>query len=91
MTDQPAASRPLDDPGRSAGIIGLIFSVSGVFCVFVAIVGIVVSSLAYRRSKREGFANRYALIGIIVGAAFAVVNLYLSLPWLWPLLTGRGA
>ncbi len=84
----PAPHRPLDDPGRSLGIIGLIFSISGVFCVFVALVGIIVSSIAYVRSRRAGFANRYALVGMIVGAVFAVVSLYLSLPWLWPMLTG---
>ena len=71
--------RPEDDPARRLGIIGLIFSVSGVFCGLVGLVGAIISGVAYVKSRRFGFNNRFALAGIIVGLAFLVVGIVLFL------------
>lgn len=71
--------RPEDDPARRLGIIGLIFSVSGVFCGLIGLVGAIISAVAYVKSRRFGFTNRFALAGIIVGLAFVIVGIVLFL------------
>lgn len=49
------------DPGRTLGIVGLVLA-------FVAnVVGLVVSIVALRRSRRAGFKNGVALAGVVVG------------------------
>lgn len=62
------------DPGRSLGIIGLICSVSGIFCGLISLAGVIVSIVALRRSRRAGFANRWALAALIVGVAFTLIS-----------------
>jgi hypothetical protein len=49
------------DPGRTLGIVGLVLS------VVANVVGLVVSTVAYRRSRRAGFRNGAALAGIVIG------------------------
>lgn len=73
----PAEEAPAWDPGRSLGIIGLIFSVSGIFCGLLALVGAIISTVAFVRSRKAGYLNRYALIGIIAGLIMLVVSFYL--------------
>ena len=61
----PAAypqSVPATDPARTLGIAGLVLS------VFTSVVGLIVSIVAFRKSKRAGFKNGAALAGIVVGA-----------------------
>lgn len=65
------------DPGRSLGIIGLIFSVSGVFFFAVALIGAVICTVALLRSRKAGFLNKFAIVGIVVGLAFVAINAYL--------------
>lgn len=55
---QPAA----EDPGKTLGIVGLILS------FFTAIVGLIISAVALNKSKKAGFKNTPALVGIIIGA-----------------------
>ena len=58
----PYATAPVaTDPGRTLGIVGLVLS------FFTALVGLVVSIVALRRSRRAGFTNGFALAGTIVG------------------------
>jgi len=57
------------DPGRTMGIIGLILA------FFCSLVGLVVSVLAYNKSKAAGFKNNIALAGIIVGAISLVLGI----------------
>ena len=57
----PAAPQPAVDPGRTLGIVGLVLS------FFASVVGLVVSAVAYRKSKRAGFRNGAAVAGIVVG------------------------
>lgn len=49
------------DPGRTLGIVGLVLS------VFTALIGLVVSIVALRRSRKAGFKNGFALAGVVVG------------------------
>ncbi len=53
---------PATDPARTLGIAGLVLS------VFTSVVGLIVSIVAFRKSKRAGFKNGAALAGIVVGA-----------------------
>jgi hypothetical protein len=55
----PAA--PAIDPARTLGIAGLVLA------IFFSAVGLIVSIVAFRKSKRAGFKNTPALAGIIVG------------------------
>ena len=55
-------SVPATDPARTLGIAGLVLS------VFTSVVGLIVSIVAFRKSKRAGFKNGAALAGIVVGA-----------------------
>lgn len=64
----PAAPQPSyqptapADPGKTLGIVGLILS-------FVAcVIGLIVSIIAFRSSKKAGYKNTVALVGIIIGA-----------------------
>jgi len=52
---------PAVDPGRTLGIVGLIGS------IFFSAVGLVLSIVAYRKSKGAGFKNGIALAGIVIG------------------------
>ena len=54
-------SVPATDPARTLGIAGLVLS------VFTSVVGLIVSIVAFRKSKRAGFKNGAALAGIVVG------------------------
>ncbi len=54
------------DPGKTLGIIGLVLS------FFTALIGMIISIIAFRSSKKAGFKNAPALAGIIIGAVFTV-------------------
>jgi hypothetical protein len=56
------------DPGRTLGIVGLVLS------FFTALIGMIISIVAFRSSKKAGFKNTPALIGIIVGAVVTVIT-----------------
>ena len=60
---------PPQDPARSLGIIGLIFSVSGIFCGLIGLVGAIISTGGLPSIPEGRLPNRWALAGIIVGLA----------------------
>lgn len=64
----PAASATVD-PGRTLGIVGLILS------IFIPIVGLIVSIVARRKSKKAGFGNTLAMVGIVIGVVFTLLAL----------------
>jgi hypothetical protein len=69
---QPVA----EDPGKTLGIVGLILS------FFTALIGLIVSAIALNKSKKAGFKNTPALVGIIIGAigtVFAVIAISLAI------------
>ena len=50
------------------GIVGLVLA------IFCNLIGLVVSIIAFNKSKEAGFKNNIALAGIIVGAVFFVLT-----------------
>lgn len=75
MTYQPPpgpVGPPPQDPGRTLGIVGLILA------IFCNLIGLIISIIAYTRSKNAGYKNNIALAGIIVGAALLVISLILN-------------
>jgi hypothetical protein len=56
------------DPGKTLGIIGLVLS------FFTALIGMIISIVAFRSSKKAGFKNTPALVGIIIGAIGTVIG-----------------
>ena len=70
---QPYAAPPAEDPGKTLGIIGLVLS------FFTAIIGLIISIVALRKSKKAGFKNTPALIGIIVGILSTVVAIIIGI------------
>ncbi|MDN5761724.1 MAG: DUF4190 domain-containing protein [Microlunatus sp.] len=69
---QPAGATPGDYPGKTLGIVGLVLS------FFTAVIGLIVSIIALRKSKKAGFGNTPAVIGIIVGIVATVVAAVLT-------------
>ncbi len=66
----PAYTTPTGvDPGKNLGIAGLVLA------FLCSLVGLIVSIIAYNQSKKAGFKNTPALIGIIVGAVFLALGL----------------
>lgn len=69
---QSYGAPPAEDPGKTLGIIGLVLS------FFTAIIGLIVSIVALRKSKKAGFKNTPALIGIIVGILSTIVAIIIA-------------
>ena len=63
-----------DYPGKTLGIVGLVLA------IVAPVVGIVVSAIARSQSKKAGFDNKLAKIGLIVGIVLTVliVVLYIA-------------
>lgn len=57
------------DPGRTLGIVGLVLS------IFIPIVGLIVSIVARSKSKKAGFGNTLAMVGIVIGVVFTLLAL----------------
>jgi hypothetical protein len=62
-----------DYPGKMLGIVGLIAA------ILVNLIGLVISVVAYTQSKKAGYKNTPALIGIAVGAVLFVLSLVLGI------------
>jgi hypothetical protein len=66
VTDVPVTQ---EDPGRTLGLVGLVLA-------FVANwIGLIISVVALRRSKRAGFHNGLAKAGVIVGSITTALGL----------------
>lgn len=64
---QPQQAGPSGDfPGKTLGIVGLVLS------FFTTIIGLIISIVALRQSKKAGFKNTPALIGVIIGIVTTV-------------------
>ena len=72
MADYQATAAPVhtaEDPGKTLGIVGLVLA------IVVPLVGIIVSAIALNTSKKAGFQNQLAKIGLIVGIVLTVLGL----------------
>lgn len=58
---------PADFPGKTLGIVGLVLS------FFTTFIGLIVSIVALRQSKKAGFKNTPALVGVIIGIVTTVL------------------
>jgi hypothetical protein len=65
-TQQPPATQD-DFPGKTLGIVGLILA------VVAPVVGIIISAVALSQSKKAGFENKLAKVGLIVGIVLTVL------------------
>jgi len=71
MTQQPAPG--VTYPGKTLGIVGLIVS------IFFNVIGLIISAVAYSQSKKAGFKNTPALVGIIIGSVLTVLGIIIAI------------
>ena len=64
----PVASSAVD-PNKTFGIVALIVS------VFASLIGAILGIVAYTKSKKAGFKNKFALAAIIVGFVLFVIQM----------------
>lgn len=69
MTTQLPAIAGTTYPGKTLGIIGLIVAFP------LSLVGLILSIVAIGQSRKAGYKNTPALVGIIVGAVLLVIGL----------------
>ena len=62
----PSPTTTADFPGKTLGIVGLVLA------ILAPVVGIIVSAIALSQSKKAGFENRLAKIGLIVASCSTV-------------------
>ena len=67
----PPAANGSVDPNKTFGIIALVVS------IFFSIIGAILGIVAYTKSKKAGFTNKFALAAIIVGFVLFVIQLIL--------------
>lgn len=65
-TPAPTAA---EDPGKTLGIVGLVLA------IVAPVVGIIVSAIARSQSRKAGFDNKLAKIGVIVGIVLTVLGI----------------
>jgi len=63
----PTSTTPADYPGKTLGIVGLVLA------IVAPVIGIVVSAIAMNQSKKAGYPNKLAKIGLIVGIVLTVL------------------
>ncbi|QNO37546.1 DUF4190 domain-containing protein [Protaetiibacter sp. SSC-01] len=62
-------------PGKTLGIVGLIAS------FLVAIVGLILSAIALSQSKKAGYKNTPAKVGLILGIIFSILWILFWVLW----------
>jgi hypothetical protein len=71
MTQQAAPGT--DYPGKTLGIVGLIVS------IFASLIGLIISAIALSQSRKAGYKNTPALIGVIIGAVALVIGIIITI------------
>jgi hypothetical protein len=67
---QPVPPPGPTDPGKTLGLVGMILAI--IPCT--AVVGFILSIVAFFMSRRVGLQNQQALVGIIVGAVWLILS-----------------
>ena len=62
-----------DFPGKTLGIVGLVLA------IFFNLIGLIISAVALSQSKKAGYKNTPALVGIIIGAVLIVLGIIISI------------
>jgi hypothetical protein len=70
--DAPAG---MDYPGKTLGIVGLIVA------IFFNLIGLIISAIALNQSKKAGYKNTPALVGVIIGAVLLAIGIIISIVW----------
>ncbi|MDY0830182.1 hypothetical protein SK224_13695 [Microbacterium sp. BG28] len=71
MTQQPAPG--VDYPGKTLGVVGLVVA------IFFNLIGLIISAIAFNQSKKAGYKNTPALVGIIIGAVLFGLGLIIAI------------
>ncbi|WP_125131111.1 hypothetical protein [Microbacterium sp. 10M-3C3] len=71
MTQQPAPGQ--DYPGKTLGVVGLVLA------IFFNLIGLIISAVAYNQSKKAGYKNTPALVGIIIGAVLLALGIIFAI------------
>jgi hypothetical protein len=58
--------QPAENPGRTLGIVGFILA------ILIAPIGLIVSIVAFVKSRKARMGNGFALAGIIIGVLFTI-------------------
>ena len=72
MADYQATAAPphtAEDPGKTLGIVGLVLA------IVAPLVGVIVSAIAMNTSKKAGYQNKLAKIGLIVGIVLTILGI----------------
>ncbi|MFZ4896540.1 hypothetical protein ACL9RL_19045 [Plantibacter sp. Mn2098] len=72
---QQYAAAPADFPGKTLGLVGLILS------ILLPLVGLILSLVANSQSKKAGFPNQLAKVGIIIGAILTALGIIGAIFW----------
>ncbi|MDQ1204432.1 hypothetical protein [Microbacterium sp. SORGH_AS_0862] len=80
MTQQPAPG--VDYPGKTLGVVGLVVA------IFFNVIGLIISAIAFNQSKKAGYKNTPALVGIIIGAVLFGLGVIL---WIVAIAAGVAA
>ncbi|GAB3146140.1 hypothetical protein GCM10027058_03380 [Microbacterium neimengense] len=80
MTQQPAPG--VDYPGKTLGVVGLVVA------IFFNVIGLIISAIAFNQSKKAGYKNTPALVGIIIGAVLFALGVII---WIIAIAAGVAA
>ncbi|WP_247827978.1 DUF4190 domain-containing protein [Arthrobacter antioxidans] len=62
-----------ENPGKTLGIVGFILA------ILIAPVGLVISIIAFVKSRKAKMGNGFALAGIIIGALFTIIGVIITI------------
>ena len=72
---QPVPPPSANDAGNTLGLVGMILAI--IPCT--AIIGLIVSVVAFLVSRRNGVRNEKALIGIVIGVVWVALSIIAQL------------
>jgi hypothetical protein len=73
MTQQAPAG--VDYPGKTLGVVGLVVA------IFFNLIGLIISASALNQSKKAGYKNTPALVGVIIGAVLVGLGVLVTIIW----------
>jgi hypothetical protein len=73
MASTVPAAPASTDPNKTFGIVALIVS------IFFSLIGGILGIVAYTKSKKEGYKNKFALAAIIVGFTLFVIQIVVGI------------
>ena len=73
----PVPQKPAEDPGKTMGLVSLIVGIASIVLgnFAASVVGIILSSLAQKKSAAAGYQNKSAKIGLILSIVGIVVGI----------------